>query len=217
MAAPDEQAKPFEAYVQTVEHIHLVSRLLSSAVVQILRRAITHDRSKLIPPEVEMFAEVTHKLRGLTYGSPEYEACRQEMLGGALGHHYEHNRHHPEFFGKREENPEINDYVAAVYCAIGGGELDEKTLTDCHKLIDMLNRQQAEHTSSINEMNLFDLIEMLVDWIAASKRHDDGNIAESLRYNKNRFFMGDQLAQIFKNTVPWIEDEFSGLKTQKDL
>jgi len=50
------------------------------------------------PPEVEMFAGKTDKLNGLTYGSSEYEAQRKEMLGMALKHHYEHNRHHPEHF-----------------------------------------------------------------------------------------------------------------------
>lgn len=213
-----EPDRAFEAYIDTAKHIDLVSRYLMSATIELMRRATTHDRSKLVSPEVEMFAEVTHKLRGLTYGSPEYEACRKEMLSQALGRHYHHNRHHPEFFeAQREEKEELNDGIATISCLMRSPDLDEKTITNCQKLINCLKRQQLEYTSSINEMNLFDLLEMLIDWTAATKRHADGDIQDSLIRNRDRFGMGDQLVQIFKNTVPWIEDEFAGLKTQRDL
>ncbi len=210
--------KAFEAYIDTTKHIDSVSRRLMSAAIELMRRAATHDRSKLVSPEVEMFAEVTHRLKGLTYGSPEYEACRKEMLSQALGHHYYHNRHHPEFFeAQRTEKEEINDGIATISRLTRSPDLDEKTITDCQGLIDRLKRQQWEHISSINEMNLFDLLEMLIDWIAATQRHADGDIAKSLTLNRDRFGMGDQLVQIFENTVPWIADEFAGLKTQRDL
>jgi len=212
-----EQA--FEAYVETVKHIDLVSRFLMSAALELMRRAATHDRSKLTSPEVEMFAEVTHRLKGLTYGSPEYENCRKEMLSTALGHHYSHNRHHPEFFKdeSRHEDEELNDCIATVHRLARSADTDEKTAADCQKLIDRLNRQQLKHTSSVNSMTLFDLLEMLIDWIAASRRHADGDIERSLEINRDRFAMSDQLAQIFENTVPWIKEEFSDLKTQRDL
>ncbi|MEG3878837.1 DUF5662 family protein [Microcoleus sp. herbarium7] len=217
MPTSDESTKALQAHIQTTEHIHLVSRLLSSAIVEFLRRILTHDRSKLASPEVEMFAEVTHKLSGLTYGSPEYEECRKQMMGAALGHHYYHNRHHPEHFESRGEDEEINDYVAALHRVIRSDSLDDQTLSTCNKLIARLNREQAEYISPINEMNLFDLLEMLVDWTAATKRHNDGDIQKSLEINRDRFFMGDQLSKIFENTIPWIEDEFAKLKTQRDL
>lgn len=214
----NEPDKALAAYIETTKHIDSVSRLLLSATIAIMRRAATHDRSKLVSPEVEMFAEVTHKLKNLTYGSPEYEACRKEMLSQALGHHYQHNRHHPEFFeSKRAEKEEVNDGIATISRLMRSPDLDEKTIVDCAKLIDRLKRQQLEYTSSINEMNLFDLLEMLIDWIAATKRHADGDIQKSLKLNRDRFGMGDQLVQVFENTLPWIEDEFADLKTQRDL
>jgi hypothetical protein len=216
--AANEPDRAFEAYIDTTKHIDLVSRYLMSATIELMRRAATHDRSKLVSPEVEMFAEVTHKLKDLTYGSPAYEACRKEMLSQALGHHYHHNRHHPEFFEtQRQEKEEINDSIATIARLMRSPDLDEKTITGCHRLIDYLKRQQLEYTSSINEMNLFDVVEMLIDWVAATKRHADGDIQQSLKRNRDRFAMGDQLVQIFKNTLPWIEDEFAGLKTQRDL
>ncbi|MEM9448690.1 MAG: DUF5662 family protein [Cyanobacteria bacterium P01_E01_bin.6] len=166
----DEMTKSEIALRQTWEHIDLVMRLLASAQVELMKRQFTHDRSKLRSPEWEMFAEVTEKLRGLTYGSDEYNAQLEEMKRGPLSHHYQHNRHHPEFFG-----------------------------------------------NGIEGMNLFDLLEMFIDWSAAVRRHDDGDINRSIEINTQRFNLSPQLVQIFRNTIPWVRDEFDELNTQKDL
>lgn len=64
------------------------------------------------------------------------------------------------------------------------------------------NRHHPEHhKNGINDMSLFDLLEMLVDWKAASERHNDGNIRKSIEINGNRFNMSPQLITIFENTV----------------
>ena len=47
----------------------------------------------------------------------------------------------------------------------------------------------------------FSLIEMLADWKAASLRHANGDIFESLRINKERFQISDQLIEILENTI----------------
>ena len=60
------------------------------------RQTENHDRSKLESPEAEVFEVMTEKLKGSTYGSPEYTAMLAEMKP-ALDHHYAHNRHHPEY------------------------------------------------------------------------------------------------------------------------
>jgi hypothetical protein len=69
----------------------------------------------------------------------------------------------------------------------------------------------------INGMNLFDVLEMLIDWMAVTSLRTDGNIAKSFEINQKRFDISPQLEQIMKNTVPWIKDEFSSLKTQADI
>lgn len=64
------------------------------------------------------------------------------------------------------------------------------------------NTHHPEHYSNgINGMSLLDLLEMLADWMAATQRHADGDILQSLEINKKRFGMSDQLAEIFENTV----------------
>lgn len=217
MLSQNDKTKELESYTQTVEHIHLVASLLSSASLELTRRALTHDQSKLVLPEVKMFAEITQQLNNVTYGSPEYENCRKKMLGLGLRHHYSHNRHHPEFFEEQPESEELNDYIAIIHRASRAVDLDESTATIYRKLIEYLKRKQAEQISSINNMSLFDLLEMLIDWIASTERHADGDIEESIRINRDRFFMGKQLIQVFKNTIPWIKNDFAKLKTQRDL
>lgn len=68
------------------------------------------------------------------------------------------------------------------------------------------NSHHPEHRSNgINGMNLFDLIEMLVDWKAAGERHEDGCIRKSIKINKERFEISDQLSEILTNTVEFLK------------
>ena len=68
------------------------------------------------------------------------------------------------------------------------------------------NSHHPEHyENGINGMSLLDLIEMLADWKAATQRHADGNILDSLRINKERFGLSDQLAEIFNNTIKELD------------
>lgn len=69
------------------------------------------------------------------------------------------------------------------------------------------NRHHPEHfKDGINNMNLVDLIEMFCDWKAASERHNDGNIRQSIEHNADRFDMSPQLVKIFENSVDLVAD-----------
>jgi len=64
------------------------------------------------------------------------------------------------------------------------------------------NRHHPEfHKAGIDGMNLFDILEMLADWKAATLRHNDGDILKSIAINKGRFGMSDQLTRILLNTI----------------
>jgi len=158
---PPEPRKPsyeeLETIIQTREHIDLVRLFLRRIVVELLKRGETHDRSKLDRAEVDMFTEYTGRLKGMTYGSDEYKQCLKEM-GPALDHHYAHNRHHPEYFGR-----------------------------------------------GLKGMNLIDLVELFVDWLASTKRHADGDIFKSIEINRKRFNMSDDLMEIFQNSVEVLD------------
>lgn len=69
------------------------------------------------------------------------------------------------------------------------------------------NRHHPEHhKNGVYDMNLIDLIEMLCDWIAATKRHNDGDILKSLEINKERFNITDELYGILVNTVNYLTE-----------
>lgn len=64
------------------------------------------------------------------------------------------------------------------------------------------NSHHPEHyKNGVNDMDLLDIMEMFIDWKAATERHADGDIIKSIEINKSRFGISDQLSLIFQNTV----------------
>lgn len=213
------ETEAFKAQEQTWQHIDLVMRLLMSGQIELMRRAVTHDRTKLIDPEREKFAQTTSKLWGMTYGSSEYN--NQDALKEALAHHYEYNRHHPQFFQPRPQSDDIyidqsllEDSVTARVNNLVQLVMSEG---DYQHIVDHFKQKQLEHTSSINNMNLFDLIEMFIDWNASVQRHANGDINKSIDIGISRFGLSPQLVEILRNTIPWVHDSFVGLNNQQDL
>lgn len=143
----------YDSRPETYEHIAVVQNLLHRVVKELLDRADAHDRSKLSSPELEVFDEMTPRLRELTFGSEEYKECLHEM-GPALQHHYRENSGH-----HAEGNPR-----------------------------------------GIRGMTLIDLIEMAMDWSAAVRRHDDGDILKSVEINQDRYRFSDELRDVLINT-----------------
>lgn len=207
---------------ETWKHINTVMQLLASAQIELMRRQFTHDQSKLRPPEVSTFTEYTPKLKESTYGSDEYKEMLTEMAP-ALNYHYAHNRHHPEYFKECSESEELNEFIDLTKGTI----VAHQKLSDTYfhyeqakkaqKLLEYLETKQTEVKTSVNGMNLFDILEMFIDWNAAVLRHANGDINKSIEINTKRFALSPQLVQIFKNTTPWIINEFEDLKTQQDL
>lgn len=68
-----------------------------------------------------------------------------------------------------------------------------------------VNRHHPQHfPNGIQDMNLVDLIEMLCDWMAASERHDDGDIMKSLDINAKRFNIPGPILALLTRTVKEI-------------
>lgn len=99
-----------ECQVETIKHIETVRKFIRLFTDKLTQRGVDHDRLKLETPEVEIFAEVTPKLAGLTYGSEEYKESIK-CLGAALDHHYAHYRHHPEHFEHGIDDMNLVDIV----------------------------------------------------------------------------------------------------------
>ena len=69
-------------------------------------------------------------------------------------------------------------------------------------------RHHPEHfPDGCKDMNILDVIEMLVDWKAATLRHNDGNILKSLEHNRTRFNLEKvSLYDILMNSVELLEE-----------
>lgn len=86
---------PYDSAPETLKHSRRVGDFLADAAANLVRRAAKHDHSKVCAPEKQLFDEMTPRLAGLTYGTPEYlESVK--ALGPALQHHFRENDHHPE-------------------------------------------------------------------------------------------------------------------------
>lgn len=83
--------------IETNKHIDKVKENVKEFSEALVLLVSCHDHTKLISPELDVFAEYTPKLKDMTYGSDKYNQCLKE-IGPALEHHYKNNSHHPEHF-----------------------------------------------------------------------------------------------------------------------
>lgn len=82
---------------KTEEHVRRVRVNMNVLRLNLLERAIDHDKSKFIEPEFSGYAALEADLSTITYGTLEYREALQEAHH-VIGHHYAGNDHHPEHF-----------------------------------------------------------------------------------------------------------------------
>ena len=191
----------------TLAHIHRVCELLARCRDNLIARSEVHDASKLEEPEKSAFDRLKAlSLSGMAYGSEEYRACLRAEKP-AIQHHYKANSHHPEFHPRPPTTPTCimlraaaDEMEATAKAAVGSAETQEiNALLDLAKF-DRATADQLE--SEVNGMSLFDVLEMLMDWKAATERmKDGGDIHRSLEINTERFKISPQLASILANTI----------------
>lgn len=95
---------------ETWKHIYEVQKLLSVCRVDLERRSLEHDQSKLQNEEIKYFTEFTPKLKGVKYGSEEYKQFLED-LKPALDNHYKKNSHHPEHYESGVEGMNLLDIL----------------------------------------------------------------------------------------------------------
>lgn len=154
---------------------------------------------------VEQQATNFHTLRHIQTVSKLLHRVVVELLKRADGH--DESKLHP---------PEVElftEYTARLAaCTYGSAEYHEyrrqlKPALDHHYA---KNQHHPEyHKNGLNDMTLVDVLEMLVDWKAASLRHNDGNIRKSIEINAGRFEISPQLVKILENTAR-LFDDFNG-------
>lgn len=106
------------------------------------------------------------------------------------------------------ESPEkelFDKYTPKLKETTYGSDEYKKYLNELQVALDHHYEENSHHPehyeNGVNGMDLFDLVEMFMDWKAASERHEDGDIFKSIEINKERFNLSDQLVEIFKNTA----------------
>jgi hypothetical protein len=105
------------------------------------------------------------------------------------------------------ESPEAEIFANAPdLSGVGYGTDEYKNMLDSIRpAIDHHQSKNRHHPefwkNGVDDMSLIDLIELLSDWKAATKRNKNGNIQKSIEYNTTRFNLSPQLVNILKNTV----------------
>ena len=106
----------------------------------------------------------------------------------------------------REPELAVYDKFVPALRAATYGSVEYRTLVDAmgeglrHHYAH--NRHHPEHfANGVNDMTLVDLVEMLVDWKAATERTAHGDLAASLAINRERFDIAPQLMDILENTA----------------
>jgi len=99
-------------------------------------------------------------------------------------------------------------YTPLLKNSVYGSEEYKQFLVDLKVALDHHYSKNTHHPEyyeyGINQMNLFDVVEMFFDWKAATERQDTGDIYKSIDINSVRFNMSDELINIFKNTADYL-------------
>ena len=88
---------------------------------------------------------------------------------------------------------------------MGKGLTHHKAVNDHHPEFYELTGDPSQMSDLLSRMNMFALIEMLCDWIAASKRKG-GNPAMAMKFLKEKYDMSEQLEGILLRTLTSIEE-----------
>jgi len=109
-------------------------------------------------------------------------------------------------------SPEVelfDEYTPKMKDCVYGSDQYKEFLERLKPALDHHYTNNSHHPeyekNGIKGMNLISLIELLCDWLAATKRHSTGNIRKSIEINQERFGYSDELKQIFLNTLLLLE------------
>ncbi|MGD9678113.1 MAG: DUF5662 family protein [Vulcanibacillus sp.] len=113
------------------------------------------------------------------------------------------------------EDPELalfDEYTPKLATTTYGSEKYNQFLKELQPALDhhykMYRHHPEHHTNGCRDMNLIDIVEMFVDWKAASMRHNDGDILKSINLNALRFKLDEvSLYDILMNSIKLFEGE----------
>lgn len=129
----------------------------------------------------------------------------QNLLFKCIRELYYQAIHHDVSKLKEPEKPMFDELTPKLKKSSYGSEEYEKFLEMLGPALQhhySMNRHHPEHYSGgIKDMSLFDIVEMLCDWKAASERQADRNFIRSMEISKERFAISDQLYSVLVRTA----------------
>ena len=133
----------------------------------------------------------------------------RSLLAGFIGKLFERGIYHDK---TKLDDPEFKcfvEYTPKLKGMTYGSDEYKRCLDEMKPSLDHHYKNNSHHpehyTSGIMGMSLVDIMEMISDWKAASERHADGDIMESIEKNQERFGYSDEVKQILINTVEDME------------
>lgn len=226
-------AKAIAELERRVQDFGIDIRILIGHIAVVLqKKAMEHDKSKLISPEAEIFAEYRPRLYSSTYGSPEYVEFTR-LLKPALDHHYAENRHHPEHFADGIIGMNLIDLIEMI-CDWKAASLRHENGNIRRSLeinqgrfgysaslsrifgntVDFLEgktdglpalRPADRRERPLAEKTLIDLVETLVYWRVLLEPGYSGGLGEFIVESQSRIGFDNEIRRILLNTVEFLE------------
>ncbi len=103
-------SQPYDCTNDVRQHQRDVRRYMNLVIMELDRRALVHDDSKLTEPEKSCYDKWKPVLEATPFGTPEYDAAVRQM-GEGLRAHFQNNRHHPEHFNDGVEKMNLIDLI----------------------------------------------------------------------------------------------------------
>lgn len=104
-----------------------------------------------------------------------------------------------------EELPIFLKYTPLLYGTTYGSDVYKQYLKEMQPALEHHYKENSHHpeysADGVRGMDLLDIVEMFCDWMAATKRHANGNIIKSIEQNQERFGYSNELKEILLNTV----------------
>lgn len=97
-----------------------------------------------------------------------------------------------EYTPKLRDSTYGSDEYKAFLTGMGAGLDHHYSRNDHHP---------EHHPHGVEDMDLVQVIEMLVDWKAATLRHHDGDLLRSIHQNAKRFGYGEEFERLLINTA----------------
>lgn len=162
-----------ETYVaETTAHIEQVRKLCDAAARDLAERGRTHDASKFLPAEQDVFEANTHRRDSVPFGSAAYYA-HLARVKPALDHHYAMNRHHPEHFADGVSGMNLLDLLEMTCDWMAVTVTDPRNLEPAYASI-RLNQERFGYSDELARI-LRQTVEALGAQMLAENRGDACN------------------------------------------